>query len=116
MNSTVNKVILIGHVGNSPEHKKLNGDISVTTFPLVTTTNFKKDGRPTEESEWHNIILWREMADLAFKLLEKGRLVYIEGRLQTRNFEKDGILKYSTEIIVNNFTLLGRKSDFDIYS
>src|SRR6195952_2658860 len=108
---SINKVILIGHIGKSPEYRKLNGDVSVVSFPLATTTMHKRDGENIEDTEWHNIVMWRNMADLAIKLLEKGKLIYIEGRLQTRSFEKDGVLRYSTEVIVNNFTLLGRQND-----
>ena len=110
--SSVNKVILVGHIGKSPEHRKLSGEISIISFPLATTTTHKKDGRTSEDTEWHNIIMWRDMADSAYKILEKGKLIYIEGKLQTRSFEKDGIKRYTTEIIVNTFTLLGRSSDF----
>jgi single-strand DNA-binding protein len=110
--SSINKVILVGHIGKSPEHRKLNGETSIVTFPLATTSSYKKDGKNVEDTEWHNIIMWRTMADHAVKVLEKGKLIYIEGKLQTRSFEKDGILRYATEIIVNNFMLLGRASDF----
>jgi single-strand DNA-binding protein len=114
--TTINKVMLIGHIGKTPEYRKLDGDVSVVSFPLATSTTVKKDGRPVEETEWHNIVLWREMADAANNILEKGKLVYIEGKLRTRSFEKDGIKRYATEIIAQNFTLLGRKSDFEISS
>src|ERR1700712_5054297 len=113
--ASVNKVILVGHIGKCPEHRKLSGDISIISFPLATTTTYKKDGRDTDDTEWHNIIMWRDMADLAYKILEKGKLIYIEGKLQTRSFEKDGGKRYTTEIIVNNFILLGRSSDFTVF-
>ena len=112
--ASINKVILVGHLGKSPDNRKLSNDISVTTFPLATTSTLKKDGKNIEETEWHNIVLWREMADAAARILDKGKLVYIEGKLQTRKFEKDGILKYTTEVIVSSFVLLGRNSDFDL--
>jgi single-strand DNA-binding protein len=110
--SSVNKVILVGHIGKCPDHRKLNGEVSIISFPLATTTTHKKEGRSIEDTEWHNIIMWRDMADSAYKVLEKGKLIYIEGKLQTRSFEKDGIKRYTTEIIVSNFTVLGRNSDF----
>src|ERR1700709_2523955 len=103
--SSINKVILVGHIGKNPEHRKLNGDISVISFPLATTSNHKKGTENIEDTEWHNIIMWREMADSAYKVLEKGKLVYIEGKLQTRAYEKDGIKRHTTEIIVSHFTL-----------
>jgi single-strand DNA-binding protein len=109
---SINKVILIGHVGKTPDYRKLDGDISVISFPLATTTTHKHDGKNVENTEWHNIIMWRDMAETASRLLDKGKLVYIDGKLQTRSFVKDGILRYTTEIIVNNFTVLGRQSDF----
>ena len=110
--TTINKVMLIGHIGKTPEHRKLDGDVSVVSFPLATSVTIKKDGKPVEETEWHNIVLWREMADAARQVLEKGKLVYIEGKMHTRSFEKDGVKRYATEIIAHNFTLLGRKNDF----
>src|ERR1700743_467447 len=112
--SGVNKVILVGHLGKDPEIRYLEGGVSVASFPLATTETFNKDGRKVEQTEWHNIVLWRSLADVAAKFLQKGKLVYIEGKLRTRSFEdKEGIKKYTTEIVAENFTMLGRKSDFD---
>jgi single-strand DNA-binding protein len=112
--SGVNKVILIGHLGKDPEARQLEGGVSVVSFPLATSEIFNKDGRKVEQTEWHNIVMWRGLADVAAKFLQKGKLVYIEGRLRTRSFEdKEGIKKYTTEVVAENFTLLGRKTDFD---
>lgn len=112
--SGVNKVILVGHLGKDPEVRILEGNVSVTSFPLATTEVFNKDGRKIEQTEWHNIVMWRGLADVASKYLEKGKLVYIEGKLRTRNFEdKEGIKRYTTEIVAESFTLLGRKTDFN---
>ena len=112
--SGINKVILVGHLGKDPEIRTLEGGVSVTSFPLATSENFNKDGKKVEQTEWHNIVMWRGLADVAAKFLQKGKLVYIEGKLRTRSFEdKEGIKKYTTEIVAENFTLLGRKSDFD---
>ena len=112
--SGINKVILVGHLGKDPEIRTLEGGVSVTSFPLATSENFNKDGKKVEQTEWHNIVMWRGLADVAVKFLQKGKLVYIEGKLRTRSFEdKEGIKKYTTEIVAENFTLLGRKSDFD---
>ena len=112
--SGINKVILVGHLGKDPEVRFLEGGVSVASFPLATTETFNKDGRKVEQTEWHNIVLWRSLADVAAKYLQKGKLVYIEGKLRTRSFEdKEGIKKYTTEIVAENFTMLGRKSDFD---
>jgi len=112
--SGINKVILVGHLGKDPEVRYLEGGVSVTSFPLATSESFNKDGRKVEQTEWHNIVMWRGLADVAAKYLQKGKLVYIEGKLRTRSFEdKEGIKKYTTEIVAENFTLLGRKSDFE---
>ena len=112
--SGINKVILVGHLGKDPEVRYLEGGVSVASFPLATTETFNKDGRKVEQTEWHNIVLWRSLADVAAKYLQKGKLVYIEGKLRTRSFEdKEGIKKYTTEIVAENFTMLGRKTDFE---
>lgn len=112
--SGINKVILVGHLGKDPEIRQLEGGVSVVSFPLATTENFNKDGKKVEQTEWHNIVLWRSLADVAAKFLHKGKLVYIEGKLRTRSFDdKEGIKRYITEVIADNFTMLGRKSDFE---
>ena len=112
--SGINKVILVGHLGKDPEIRYLEGGVSVTSFPLATSEGYNKDGRKVEQTEWHNIVMWRGLADVAAKYLQKGKLVYIEGKLRTRSFEdKEGFKKYTTEIVAENFTLLGRKSDFE---
>ncbi|MFD2863689.1 single-stranded DNA-binding protein [Mucilaginibacter antarcticus] len=112
--SGINKVILVGHLGKDPEVRQLEGGVSVASFPLATSETFGKDGKKVEQTEWHNIVLWRSLADVAAKFLQKGKLVYIEGKLRTRSFEdKEGIKKYTTEVVAENFTMLGRKTDFE---
>lgn len=112
--SGVNKVILVGHLGKDPEVRHLDGNVTVASFPLATSESYNKDGRRIEQTEWHNIVMWRGLADVASKYLQKGKLVYIEGKLRTRSFEdKEGHKKYSTEVVAENFTMLGRKSDFE---
>lgn len=112
--SGVNKVILVGHLGKDPEARSLEGGVSVVSFPLATSETFNKDGHKVEQTEWHNIVMWRGLADVAARYLQKGRLVYIEGKLRTRSFDdKEGIKKYTTEVVAENFTLLGRKTDFE---
>lgn len=112
--SGINKVILVGHLGKNPDIRYLEGGVSVASFPLATSETFNKDGRKIEQTEWHNIVMWRGLADVAAKFLQKGKLVYIEGKLRTRSFEdKEGIKKYTTEVVAENFTLLGRKTDFE---
>src|ERR1700712_1818747 len=111
--SGINKVILIGHLGKDPDFRYLTDNVAVVSFPLATTEYLNKDGKRTEITEWHNIVLWRGLADAAAKLLKKGKLVYIEGKCRTRAFEdKHQIKRYTTEIVAENFTLLGRNSDF----
>ncbi|MBL4676934.1 MAG: single-stranded DNA-binding protein [Mucilaginibacter sp.] len=112
--SGINKVILVGHLGKDPEVRHLEGGVAVASFPLATSETFNKDGRKVEQTEWHNIVMWRGLADVAAKYLQKGKLVYIEGKLRTRSFEdKEGIKKYTTEVVAENFTMLGRKTDFE---
>src|SRR6476661_3119798 len=112
--SGINKVILIGHLGKDPEVRHLDGNVTVASFPLATSETYNKDGKRIEQTEWHNIVMWRGLADVASKYLQKGKLVYIEGKLRTRSFEdKEGHKKYTTEVVAENFTMLGRKSDFE---
>lgn len=111
--SGVNKAILVGHIGKDPEFKLLDGGIPVLTFPLATSEIFSKNGNKVEHTEWHNIVMWRGLAETAVKLLKKNTLLYIEGKLRTRNFiGKDNIKRYTTEIVVEQFNLVGRSSDF----
>lgn len=112
--SGINKVILVGHLGKDPEIRHLEGNVTVAGFPLATSEMYNKDGRRVEQTEWHNIVMWRGLAEVAAKYLFKGKLVYIEGKLRTRTYEdKEGIRRYTTEIVADNFTLLGRRSDFE---
>ena len=112
--SGINKVILVGHLGKDPEVRHLDGNVTVASFPLATSETYNKEGKRVEQTEWHNIVMWRGLADIASKYLQKGKLVYIEGKLRTRSFEdKEGHKKYTTEVVAENFTLLGRKSDFE---
>lgn len=109
----VNKVILIGNLGKDPEVRHLESGAAVANFPIATTESYKdKSGQRQERTEWHNIILWRGLAEVAEKYLRKGNQVYIEGRLQSRSWEdKEGNTRYITEIVGNNMTMLGSKSD-----
>ena len=107
----VNKVILIGNLGKDPEVKYLDNGIAVANFSLATTENYKnKQGERVSQTEWHNIVLWRGLAEVAEKFLKKGSSVYVEGKIKTRKWEdKDGNTRYSTEILVDNMTMLGSK-------
>lgn len=110
--SGVNKVILVGHLGKDPEVRHLEGGTTVVNFTLATSETYTRDGRKVEQTEWHNVVMWRGLADIAAKFLQKGKLVYIEGKLRTRSFDdRDGNKKYVTEVVADNFTMLGRKSD-----
>lgn len=111
--SGINKVILVGNLGKDPEVRHLEGNVSVAKFSLATTEFYKnKDGNRVETTEWHNIVMWRGLADSAEKILKKGSLVYIEGKIRTRNYDdKDGHKRYITEIVADTMTLLTRKSD-----
>jgi single-strand DNA-binding protein len=112
--SGINKVILVGHLGKDPEVRYLDGGVTVASFPLATSETYTKDGKKIEQTEWHNIVMWRGLADTAAKYLKKGKLIYLEGKLRTRSFEdREGHKKYSTEIVAENFTMLGRKTDFE---
>ena len=107
----VNKAILVGNLGKDPEVKYLDNGVAVANFSLATTESFKnKQGERVNQTEWHNIVLWRGLAEVAEKYLKKGSNVYIEGRIKTRKWEdKEGITKYTTEILGDNMTMLGGK-------
>lgn len=109
----VNKVTLIGNLGKDPDLQYLEGNIAVAKFPLATTETFKdKSGNLVSQTEWHTVVLWRGLAELAQKYLHKGSLVYIEGRLRTRNWEdKDKIRRYSTEVVGDNLVMLDKRKD-----
>ena len=104
----VNKVILIGNLGKDPELKFLEGNIAKVSFSLATSEYYKdKAGNRVEQTEWHNIVLWRSLAENAAKLLKKGAQIYVEGKLQTRQWtDKDGIKKNITEIVGESFNIL----------
>ena len=107
----VNKVILIGNLGKDPEVITFD-TAKKATFPLATTEFFKnKDGQKVEQTDWHNIVCWRGLADIAEKILRKGTHVYIEGKLHTRSWEdKDGNKRYITEVLAENFTVLANRN------
>ncbi|WP_207535752.1 single-stranded DNA-binding protein [Desertivirga arenae] len=109
--SGVNKVILVGHLGKDPEIRHLEGNTSVATFTLATSESYtNKQGQRVEQTEWHNIVAWRGLADIAAKYLQKGKQVYVEGKIRSRSYDdKDGNKRYVTEIIAENMTLLGKK-------
>jgi len=111
--SRVNKVILIGNLGKDPELRyTLNGN-AVTNFSIATSSAWKdkETGEKRQRTEWHRIIAWRGLAEICAEYLAKGQQVYVEGRLQTRSWEKDGITRYITEIIASDVQFLGKRKD-----
>lgn len=108
--ASVNKVILVGNLGRDPEVRYMPNGEAVANFSIATTENWKdKSGVKQEKTEWHNIVMYRRLAEIAGEYLKKGRPVYIEGRLQTRKWEKDGVTRYTTEIIGDQMQMLGSK-------
>ena len=107
----VNKVILVGNLGKDPEVRHLEGGAVVANFPLATTESYKdKAGQRNEQTEWHNIVVWRGLAEIAEKYLKKGMTIYIEGKLRTRSWDdKEGHKRYTTEIVGDTFTILSKK-------
>lgn len=107
----VNKVILVGNLGKDPEVRYLDNGVAVANFSLATTENYKnKQGERVSQTEWHNIVLWRGLAEVAEKYLKKGSSIYIEGKIKNRKWEdKDGNTRYNTEILGDNMTMLGAK-------
>lgn len=109
----VNRVMLIGNLGKEPDVQFLEGNIAVAKFPLATTETFKdRSGKLVSQTEWHTVVLWRGLAELAQKYLHKGSLVYIEGRLRTRSWEdKEGNRKFATEVVGDNLIMLDKRTD-----
>lgn len=108
----VNKVILIGRLGKDPEVRHLESGTAVANFTMATTESYRdrNTGERKDITDWHNIVLWRGLADVAEKYLKKGNLVYIEGKLKTRSWEdKEGGTRYTTEVVADNMTMLGGK-------
>jgi single-strand DNA-binding protein len=110
--SGVNKVILLGRIGKDPEVRNLDNGQTVASFSLATSESYKDKatGEKKEITEWSNIVFWGKQAETIQKYVHKGDLLYVEGKLRTRSWEKDGVTRYTTEIIGNNFTMLGSKS------
>lgn len=111
----VNKVILVGNLGRDPEVRHLESGVPVASFSIATseTYNDKNTGERKTITEWHNVVLWRGLAEVAEKYLHKGDQVYIEGKLRTRQWEKDGVTRYSTEIVGETMNMLGGRPRTD---
>lgn len=112
---SVNKVLLIGNVGKDPDIRYLDNNVCVANFPLATTDRAyttRAGVQIPEKTEWHNIVLWRGLAEVAEKYVRKGSQLYIEGKIRTRSWvDQNNITRYTTEIYADNMELLGRKAD-----
>ena len=110
---SVNKVILVGNVGKDPETRYLDEGTAISKFPMATSETYKnRAGERVSNTEWHNVVLWRGLAQVAEKYVKKGTQLYIEGRIKTRSYDDaDGNKKYITEIVGDQMQLLGRKPD-----
>jgi single-strand DNA-binding protein len=115
MARSVNKVILIGNLGKDPELRYAPSGAAVANFSLATSENWKdQEGNPQERTSWHNIVVWGKLAEIAAEYLKKGRKVYVEGRIQYRDYEgKDGNKRYVTEVVVNDLVMLGSRPEGD---
>ena len=109
----INKVILIGNLGKDPEVRYLEGGSAVANFSLATTESYKdKTGKRIDQTEWHNIVVWRGLAEVAEKYLKKGMQIYLEGKIRSRTWDdKEGNKRYTTEIVGDSFTILGKKEE-----
>lgn len=111
MAGTVNKVILIGNLGKDPEVRRLENGTVVASFPIATSESYtdKQTNERREITDWHNIVVWRGLAEVVEKYLKKGSKVYIEGKLKSRSYQdKDGVTKYITEVVADEMTMLSR--------
>lgn len=109
----INRVTLMGNLGKDPDMQFLEGNIAVAKFSLATTEIFKdRTGKQMTQTEWHTVVLWRGLAEMAQKYLHKGSLVFVEGRLKTRSWDdKDGHKKFATEIIGDNLIMLDKRGE-----
>jgi single-strand DNA-binding protein len=111
--ASLNKALLIGNLGKDPELRYTPSGKAVAIFSIATTNQWKdKDGQKQERTDWHNIVVWGRQAEIAKDYLRKGKQIYLEGRIQTRNYDdKDGNKRWITEIVADRFLMLGRKGD-----
>lgn len=111
---SINKAILVGNVGRDPEVRYLDKNVAVANFTLATTERgytMQNGNQVPDRTEWHNIVAWRGLAELAEKYIRKGTQLYVEGKIQTRSWEKDGTKRYTTEIIADTIQLLGKRAE-----
>jgi len=113
--SGVNKVILIGNLGRDPEVRHLDNGRAVANFSLATSESYKnRAGERVTSTEWHNIVLWTPLAEIAEKYLKKGNKIFVEGRITNRSYEdKEGNKRYITEVVGNNLVMLGGRTEGD---
>lgn len=109
----INKAIIVGNLGQDPEIRYTQDGTAVTTFRVATSENWtdKQTGEKRERTEWHRIVAWRRLGEICGQYLSKGRQVYVEGKLQTRSWEQDGVTRYTTEIVANTVQFLGNRDD-----
>ena len=109
----INKVIIVGRLGQDPEIRYMQDGTAVTNFSVATSEswNDKQTGEKREKTEWHRIVVWRRLGEICGQYLSKGRQVYVEGKLQTRSWEQDGVKRYTTEIVANTVEFLGNRED-----
>ena len=110
--SGINKVILIGNLGKDPEVRYLDSGVAVANLSLATSENYKnKEGERVTQTEWHDVVLWRGLAEVAEKYLKKGSSIYVEGKLRTNKWvDKDENTRYKTEILADKLTMLGKSN------
>ena len=104
-------MILVGRLGKDPEVRNLENGATVANFTIATSESYKDrtTGEKKEITEWHNIVLWRGLAEISQKYLHKGDMIYIEGKLRTRSWEKEGVTRYTTEVVADNMTMLSTR-------
>lgn len=112
--ASLNKVMLIGNLGKDPEVRRTESGIAVASFPIATSESYtdRNTNEKKTNTEWHNIVVWRGLAEVAEKWLKKGNQVYVEGKLKTRSYDDaNNVTKYITEIVADNFVMLGGKNE-----
>lgn len=111
MSSGVNKVILVGNLGRDPEIQSFDG-VKKASFSLATSESYKdKNNQKVIQTEWHNIVMWRGLAEIAEKYLHRGDMIYLEGKIKTRTYEENGNKRYFTDIVAENMTMLSGKRE-----
>ena len=113
----INKVILIGNLGSDPEVRYTPDGAAVANFSIATSDEWtdKATNEKKKRTEWHRIVAWRRLGEICGEYLSKGKQVYIEGKLQTRSWEKDGVTRYTTEIVASDVQFLGTRDSADTY-